>query len=452
MIRLPRPFPLLLFLLAPTPEPDALPVEIATRVEKIAPSAIWPGFDPSRVPLAIFDGDRTLLFRHPAPPAEFAPLSGRPSVRVAPGQHPLVRANTSVTLGGVDTATLVLDRPEPRPARELAAIAVHEAFHVYQGQRHPKWGGNEVDLFTYPVDDPALLQLSRLEAEALRRALSAKRERESACWTAAALDVRRRRFASLGEAGAAYERGTELKEGLARLVESRALGGPDGGPIFPRDEFPAGEVRSRSYALGHAFGALLDRFASGWEKKLGDGATPSLDALLADAVTVRAGARLRRSRLCAFSRAESDRALAGAQRSVELAAMTREAVRRDFLARPGWTVVVTAPEPLSPERFDPLNVERLGPGEVLHTRWVKLGNPAGSIEVLNARALTEAAGAHPLFEGVRRVTVTGLRQEPDVTESSGAVTVRSAGLSAEFRGARISREGRTITISLPERR
>lgn len=453
MTRRRRPYALVLLLLGPRgaaePPRENLPFEISAHVEKVASSAIWPGFDPARVPLAIFDGERTLLFRHPKPPPEFSPLPGRPAVRVSAGRHPLVRANTSISLGGVATATLLLDLPEQRSAEELAATAVHEAFHVHQAERHPKWGGNEVDLFTYPIDDARLLQLSRLEAEALRRALTAKRDRDSACWAATALDARRQRFGSLGEAGAAYERGTELKEGLARLVEGRALGGTDRGSILPRDEFPAGAVRARSYAVGHALGALLDRFRKGWEGSLGHDASPSLDSLLSETLRARGKGDARK---CAFSRAESDRALAGAERSVELAAMTREAVRKDFLAREGWTLVVTAPEPLLPQAFDPLNVERLGPGEVLHTRWVKLGNSAGSIEVLNARALTEAAGAHPLFEGVRRVTVTGLPREPEIRESSGTVAIASAGVTGEFRGARASRDRRTITISLPERR
>jgi hypothetical protein len=357
-----------------------------------------------------------------------------------------VRANTSVVIGEARTATLLLDGPEKAPARESAAVAVHETFHVFQAERHPKWGGNEVDLFTYPMDDAVLLQLSRLETEALRRALAERSDRGAACWAATALERRRTRFATLGKSGALYERGTELKEGLARLVESRARGASSKEPVFPANEFAASDVRSRSYAVGHAFGLLLDRFAPGWELKLEAGADETLDALLAGALETR-----KASRPCRFSTQETALALDGAKRSVELARMTRAAVRDDFLRRDGWTLVVVAEgEPLSPQGFDPLNVEQLAPGEVLHSRWVKLGNSAGSVEVLNARAITEAAGKHPLFEGVRRVTVTGIRSEPSVRETATGIALEAAGVAGEFAGARTERRDRRITVHLPK--
>ena len=412
------------------------------EVRKLAALPLWPGFDPARIPLAVFDGEKTFLFRHPMPPAEFQAVPGRAETAFVAGRHALITANSSITLGGARTATLLLDSPRLLPPRAAAAIAVHEAFHVFQAGRHPKWGGNEVDLFTYAMDDPVLLQLSRLETEALRRALAERGDKGAACWAASALERRETRFATLGKSGALYERGTELKEGLARLVESRASGASSKEPVFPANEFAAGDVRSRSYAVGHAFGLLLDRFAPGWESKLEAGADETLDVLLAGALEMR-----KVPRACRFTPQETARALDGAKRSVELARMTREAVREDFLRRDGWTLIVVADgEPLAPQGFDPLNVERLGPGEVMHSRWVKLGNSAGSVEVLNARAVTESAGKHPLFEGVRRVTVTGIREEPKVRETSAGVALEAAGVTGEFAGARTERKERTITV------
>ena len=425
---------------AAVPPPDAFAV--AARVAAVRPDSLWPGFDPSVIPLAIFDGRRTYLFRHPGPPLEFEPVPGHPDARWVAGRHALVRANTSVQIGGVPTATILLDAADVRSTDELASLAIHEMFHVFQAARHPKWGGNEVDLFTYPTEDATLLHLARVEEESLRRALASKRDRDAGCWAAAAVDVRRRRFAALGESGAAYERGTELKEGLAQLVERRTLGRKADTSILPARKFAAGEVRARSYAMGEAYGVLLDRLGPGWEKRLENVDQP-LDTLLSEALASR------KSRRCALSRAELDQSLADARRSVELAALTRDAVRQDFLGKPGWRIVVVAAgEPLFPQNFDPLNVERLASGEVLHTRWVKLGSSAGSIEVLDRRALTESAGKHPLFDGVRRVTIAGLAAEPDVREASDGVSIRAAGVTADFRAARISRDGRVITVTL----
>jgi hypothetical protein len=417
-------------------------VAVAAAVRRLDSRVLWPGFDPSKVPLAIFDGERTFLFRHPHPPPEFHAIPDVPETAIAPGRHPLVRANTSISLGGVRTATLLLDGSEKQAVGESAALAVHEAFHVFQAEHHPKWGGNEADLFTYPIDDPILLQLSRLETESLRRALAASDRRGAACWAAAALDLRRRRFTALGESGSLYERGTELKEGLARLVESRARAAAMPEPVLRKEDFAPGDVRSRSYAVGHAFGVLLDRFAVGWEADLERSGEKTLDGLLAQALATRPAGRP-----CRFSAREAVDALDRAKRSVELTRLTRAAVRDDFFAKPGWRIiVVAASEPLLPQGFDPLNVETLGPGEVLHTRWVKLQNSAGSLEVLDARAVTESAGTHPLFEGVRRVTVTGIREEPQVTDSATGIVLKARGVTAEFGGARLERQGRTITV------
>lgn len=75
----------------------------------------------------------------------------------------------------------------------------------------------------------------------------------------------------------------------------------------------------------------------------------------------------------------------------------------------------------------------VAPSEVLHSRYIKLGNSMGAIEVFGRNSLTEAAGAHPLFNGVRSLLVTGLAAEPVVTQADGAVTIRGEGLTADFR-------------------
>jgi hypothetical protein len=86
--------------------------------------------------------------------------------------------------------------------------------------------------------------------------------------------------------------------------------------------------------------------------------------------------------------------------------------------------------------------------EVLHTRWLKLGNAAGSVEILDHKCLTEGSGKHPLFEGVRHATVTGLAAEPRVEEIPGRVKISADGLTLEFRGARVTRTGQTLTVTV----
>ena len=420
----------------------ALEKEVERRAAtKARGEPLWPGFDPLAVPLAVYDGERTFLFRHPVPPQGFMQVSGAGFATYAfKGRHEAVTANTNAEVGGVPTATILIDGPQPRRALpDLAAVAIHEAFHVYERAHHPGWVGNEADLFTYPTDSAELLALRRLETDALRQALAADEASGAKCWARQALALRRERYARMDPAFAAYERGTELNEGLATYVEMRAAGRRS--VDLPPSEFGPAEVRRRAYATGAAVALLLDRFMPGWTTTLDADDRQTLDAALAAAVGP--------GNACMFG----DAAVAGAEQQAraDVAALAagREQRLVEFEGKPGWRVVVEVAggEPLWPQGFDPLNVERLAAQRVLHTRFLRLGNGAGRLEVLNAVALTEAVGSHPLFQGVRRVVLTGL-VEPQVSEAEGKVNVRAPGLTLEFNGATVTRSDQRVTVRL----
>ncbi len=436
---------LVLVLVAPgwaQPKPDVLAV--VGEFDRMARTSLWPSFEPAQVPLLIYDGENTYLVRHPQPPEEFQPLPEHPEVLRFAGRHAAARANSSVEIGGVKAASAIV-RAEGAKPRDLAALVMHEAFHVFQGRRHPKWAANEVDFFVYPLEDAELLLLRRLESEALRNALSHGGRKLRACWAAAALKRRRERFSRLGPPASAYERGTELNEGLAQYVEYRARRRPHV-EAWPAPEFAPQQVRQRGYASGQALAALLDTFRPGWKEELERGATASLDELLEKRLPAASAAS------CELPATVQAELRARAEGDVEALRGRNRERREAFLSRPGWRLVVipAAGAPLFPQAFDPWNVSRLQPGEVLHGRWIKLGNAAGEIEVLDREALTEAAGSHPLFEGVRQLQVSGLEQEPVVEQKDESVTVRAPGVNARFRGARVSHSGETVEIRLAE--
>jgi hypothetical protein len=409
-----------------------------------ARASLWPGFDPRRVPVEIYDGRTTLLFGHPSPPSEFVSLSSRQGVWAFAGRHETVTANAHAKLNGVWTATVMLDRTDRLSLRERAGLVVHETFHVFQRERHPDWLGNELELFTYPFEDAQLLALRRVETEALRRAERAAGRVEAACWARVAIERRRERFARLSEGAIGYERALELNEGLARYVESRAAG-VKVSDLSPQ-EFAADEIRKRGYATGHALALLLSRFAPTWTTRVEAERGVSLDHLLAEALPPAPPRAARCNLPASFETAARRRA----EREVAALVARRDSLRREFESQPGWKLVVEADTsaPLWPQGFDPLNVQRVGAASVLHTRHLKLGNDAGAIEILDRHALTEGAGAHPLFNGVRRMTLGGLDAEPSVQEAGGKVTLSAGGVKAEFRGARIERAGRTFTLRL----
>jgi hypothetical protein len=349
-------------------------------------------------------------------------------------------------MGGATTATLLADGERARlGAAELAATALHEAFHVFQRRRHPGWSGNEADLFLYPVEDAGLLALRRMESEALRRALAGADAAATACWSRRALGFRRERFAGLAAPFSTYERLTERNEGLATYVQLRAGGRAT--VEIPAAEFPATEVRDRLYAIGPALAFLLDRMRPGWQEALEGDDTQPLDALLEPAIaSAAAGA-------CGFTPADIERLERGAREDAAAVVSARGERRRAFDARPGWRVAVEAAggQPLWPQGFDPLNVVRVDDG-FLHTRFLKLGHDGGELRAIDeagadVEALTEAAGPHPLFNGIRRVTVAGLAR-PEVHVDGSAVSLRAPGLQVAFKNARVRQREGEVQVEL----
>lgn len=430
---------------APPAGPDLAP-RLEREVQRISAehaggAALWPGYDPLAVPLAVFDGARTALFRHPSPPAGFVPAPEGPAeMTVIPGRHEAITANTSAELGGVPTATIMLDQTAAdRPLTDLAAIAIHEGFHVWQRTHHPGWIANEADAFVYPAERGDLLALGRLEMDALRRALASLDDSLAAGWARKALALRSERYAAMDSTFAAYERGTELNEGLATYVEMRAAGRSTLTP--PAAEFGPAQLRLRAYSTGAALALLLDRFAPGWPRSFEANDRQTLDGALTQS--------LGKGAITAFDAATTtaaqDRATADAVAFI--AARTRR--RSEFFALPGWRIIVVPARssPLWAQGFDPLNVERLDGAQLLHGRYLALGNDAGKLEVLDATALTEGVGPHPLFQGVRRVEVAGL-PEPRVTTTEGQVKIDAAGLTLELRGAHVAQSDHVITVRL----
>lgn len=437
-----------LVLLAACPASADSALELGAEYERLAAEAeYWPGFEPLDVPLAVYANGRTYLFRHPGQPDGFAELGeASANVLVHAGRHSAVTANSSADIGGIATATLLLDGVDRDELSRIAAVGLHEAFHVYQHEHHPGWFANEGDLFLYPVDDGNLLALRRLETAALDRAFAAIGQDDAAsnCWAFRALEQRRARYAELGEAFVAYERGTELAEGLARYVEARAVG--PGAVVYPAEGFAASDVRNRAYTTGATLALLLDRVDGRWRNAFSLGET-SLDAALRARLPASAGSG------CRFTANEAGRIREAARRDARAVAAERIERRRDFDTTTSWRVVIQSADnrPLWPQAFDPLNVTRVE-GGILHTRYLEVGNDSGSIEMLDAdgvdlTALTERAGEHPLFNGIARVTIVDI-DEPEVTVEGEHVTLHAAGFRAEFRSANLRREARTVVVSL----
>ena len=201
-------------------------------------------------------------------------------------------------------------------------------------------------------------------------------------------------------------------------------------------EFGPGEVRFRGYAAGEALGRLLDRLDPAWKSKLKD----SLDALLPEP----AGAA------CDFTPAERQAAAAKARADVAKFETGLAELQQAFDGQPGWriTVETAAGKPLLLDGFDPLNVTRLSAQRILHKRMLKLHNDSGSLDILNHASITEAAGAHPLFNGVRLWITAGLGTKPDVKRDGARVTVTGPDMILVFSNASAEWRDQSLTIRL----
>jgi hypothetical protein len=431
---------------------------ILAVIDEAATRQVWPEFRLSDWPIAVFDGSQTLLLRHPSPPTEFAPLPGKPAVLAMPGRHPAVAGNSTTDIGGVRTATVVA---APGHALDGILLAyVEEVFHVFWLRRHANYRPNEMARYAYPVKDAGNLRRVLAEDEALARALEVESADLARAWAATFVGIRKERAAPLGGDERAFETGLEMMEGTANSV-ARVVVGEKPAATAARLRAPreADQIRWRYYDSGAAICLLLDRLQADWKTRID--AEPDTTALaLLEAAVARDAARP-----AAFSPAELSGFETKAAAAIGDLSARQRSVRDELLGRGGPRLVfevVAGGEPLHVARFDPINLFVLDGGAVVHPHYLTLSSAAGRVEVTNpayARgsyggivALTAPAGRHPLTDGIRALTVVGLRGMPKVDRREGAVSIETDGIHITLRDADARAEGETLYISLPARR
>jgi len=421
-------------------------------IDDVATRQAWPGFRLTDWPLAVFDGTRTLLLRHPAPPPEFTPLAGHPGVLVATGRHPAVASNSTVDLAGARTATVIAT---PGSNRESILLAyVEEVFHVFWLRRHATFRPNEMARYAYPTKDSRNLQQVLAEDEALARALEAPDGAQAAAWAATMIALRREREPWLTPDDRAFETGLEMMEGTANAVARTAVGLASSETARRlRAERAADQLRWRYYDSGAAICLILDRLQPDWKTRIDNDTDLTTMALLEAAVS-RAGARR-----AAFSTAETSAFERRAAAAIGELTARQSSVRAELLGRSGPRIVVEIGvdrDPLRVTRFDPINLLVLDAGEVVHPRYLTLTGPVGTVEITNAAftrgtftgvvALTGPAGRHPLADGVRTITIVGLRTTPKVDQRDGQLVVDAEGVRVTLRGAEATTMGETLRV------
>lgn len=435
------------------PERDAF--AFVRALDAAGAKHVWPGFSPSEWPLALFDGQQTVLLRHPSPPPEFAPVPGRPGVFAMPGRYPSVVGNSTREIGGVRTATIIAT-----PAQEIdnsVLACVEEIFHVFWLSRHTNFHPNEMARYAYPVKDSGNLRRMLAEDEALARALEAETPSLAAGWVSAWIRIRRDRLPCLSDDDRAFETGLEMMEGTANYVARVAVGQKSAATAARlRAERPPDQIRWRFYDTGTAMCLLLDRFQPDWKARI-DRDLERTTADLLEAAMARGDAQP-----AVFSAAELRRFEDRSASGIAALSARQRAAREDLLGRAGPRIIVEVAgdaEPLRVTRFDPINLLVLDGGEVVHPNYIAFTCPNGTIELTNPGfvrgsfagtvALTRAAGRHPLADGVRTLTVVGVRGTPLVDRRNDRLTVEAGGVRIALSGADVRAEGETLRISLP---
>ena len=421
-------------------------------LEEIAAKKVWPGFKPSTLPLALYDGEKTLLLRHPNPPSAFKPVPGRPGVLSFPGRYPEVRANSTCEITGVRTATLIATSGVERAMRAL----IEEIFHVFWLARHTVFRPNEMARYAYPLTDVENLAGLLAESEALARALDADTPEQAWPSVAAALEQRSVRRLRLDEESATFETHLEMLEGPANFVGDFVMGETSALTASAlRRTRGLEEIRWRFYSTGEAMGWLLERFFPGWKERLDADPNLTMQRLLEIGLARMGDAPM------AFNTAEKTAFRAAAERAIADLARRRSDLRAELEARGGARLIVeTAPEaqPLRLGRFDPIGLFVLGNGQVAHANFISLSDSNGSVELTNPDfawgsfggvvGLTESSGRRPLGDGTRRLTVFGIQGQPKAERKDGTVTIEAPGVRLNWKGAAVETEGATIRVKI----
>lgn len=421
-------------------------------LDAAAARTVWPGFNPAEWPIALFDGERTILLRHPSPPPEFTPMTGRPGVLVTPGRHAAVTGNSTREIGGRRTATVIATPGQDIESTMLACV--EEVFHVFWLARNPSFRPNEMARYAYPVTDAGNLGPMLAEEEALARAIQAKADPEAAAWAVAAIRHRTERVARVTDEVRQYERALEMMEGTANYVARMAVGqAPDATATRLRRERPAEDIRWRFYDTGTALCLLLDRFDPGWQARIDGRADVTIGQALSAALTARGG------QVASFSAAEDSAFRTRAEAAVADLVARRQRLRKELDERAGARLVIevaVGAPPLRVERFDPLALMVLDAGEVAHARNITLAGTDGRVEVTNTAyvrgsfsgnvALTRPAGPHPLAGGIRQVTVVGIPTAPAIERDGDTVELAAPGVHLRFASAEVRKDGDTIRV------
>ena len=111
----------------------------------------------------------------------------------------------------------------------------------------------------------------------------------------------------------------------------------------------------------------------------------------------------------------------------------------------GHQVILDAGErPLRLSMFMATHTRALGPGELLHRRFLSVRNEIGGVQIRRLDCVTLARNAR----SIQQVLIPGLKSSPVLRRSDGAVSFEMDGVALRFEGVTVSQTDRRTVIRL----
>jgi hypothetical protein len=422
----------------------SIDLNILMEQEKLLGGRIdWKGFDPASIPALIFDGVNSYLINHPAPPVDFKEYDKKAGIYYFQGRHKEVRANTAIEISGIKTACIDIDISKPANIQDIAALLLHEKFHCFQFTNPTAWGEgtNEFAVFEYPAENTKLLKLVYLEIHALFKAYDSKSIEDTQKWLTLANKLRMEKHKIMPKSCVEFERGIELIEGTAFYIQNKVSGNDPRNELTEKMYLPD-SIRLRGYITGSMICSLLDKIDPAWKVKLNprEGIYP--DVLLQKSLP----ADIQAYKLDPLTE-EKERLKA--EKAVDDYLLKKIKLLDAFVNKPGYKIILDCGQrPLWPAGFDPMNIEKLNQFELLHKRWLKLAGDRAELEILDAESITEGTKEHPLFNGVKKIIISGLKNKPDVIREDKKINIKTDNISISIENAETEMKENVLLIYL----
>ena len=406
--------------------------------------ALWPKFNVSEIPVLVYDGLNTHLFYSREPLDGFDRIEKNPAVWIYKGQHPQVRGNSIIRIGGVWMATSVLSASSRRTGekynlKDMAGIIVHEQFHIFQRTHHPQWRQNDGLLLRYPEETAEALLLRRMEKEAFKRAVVSEERKEIAGWAKLALQFREERLGRAEPLFALYEKELQLTEGLSDYIERRARGlDPLNASNITNGIAPAG-VRDLGYVEGRWIAMIMDKLNPGWKSQLEQDDSLYLEDIL-KAVLDESPVPKR-----VFKDPEIETMKAAADADFSEWQTRKKSEIEKYFDHPGFRIEIRCPDnPFVIRLFEPLEMEILDDGGVYHRLVFMAGNARGNLRIMNHPCLT---WFNDSFR-VTRLMINGLKQAPEIIEGEKKLIIKENSISIEINYSKLSIDKNRTIIDL----